>query len=89
MIRDSVISLLPLVVPASCCELDENDNPVNAIGCQTTGVGVNPEACGTRIQSYFWVIGGVGIAILVIEVSKVKDEDFGLYFTVHLNYNML
>lgn len=61
----------PQIVPASCCDTENDDSDLAAVAllqCQSLGQGVHAEGCETRLQSYFWVIGGVGIAILVIEL---------------------
>ena len=57
----------------SCCRpFDSNNIAARAACAAGAETAIYSEGCETQIQSYFWVIGGVGIAILVIEVKKKR-----------------
>ena len=52
-------------VPVSCCA----DRSMLKACLELEG-NYFENGCESKIQSYFWVIGGVGIAVLVVEVSE-------------------
>lgn len=59
-------------VPVSCCKrniLTVESEPTNATLCQQLNTDyLNTIGCETKLREYIWVVGGVGLGILIFEV---------------------
>lgn len=61
-----------MTVPSSCCKrtiLSESSEPLDVGKCQLGDTEfLNTEGCNTKLRGYLWVVGGVGLGILLFEL---------------------